>query len=625
MPYNNLPRSSWGKMDSCVSRVQKTGKSKDAAIAICYNSIKGSKKEKELDWNNMSDEQVEEVVTQVLDENVPLPGDEQHSKEQTHKKDYVPYGITSFGELDQYRAAQEQAHVVYETTSDFTNLVESIMYSPDVADKSAAIMKLADEFSRRVKNSSNANNSSKEQADTLPDSAFLYAKSIEKGDADNSPLVKRLFPYKNTNGAVDLVRLREAIALIPQSDLPKETKESLLKEASLMLNRAQQELGIQPVDERDVVERVVDAVKSLIGKQDPQEKQINAPLFIWKEEDGSYKWAARFSNNYRDDDNPAEIISEKSHIRFVEMVDKGQYEKPELWLWHRPEWKCGQATGVAYDDSGFAIATGYFDKGKEYVAEWLSKQSNVAVSRAMPRDSIARDNQDPSVILEHQTVEISPLPLWAAANKLTGFVVLDAHKEADMAIPQKKRNSFINEWGIDPALLDKLEQQNAADAAKAKEEGRDSKEKTDVEQPVDQVNQTEQADDKEAGATTPAAVSNDALQTPPTREEIADAFGVIFNDMKGLIEVVSERLSALESTVKELKETDDEKVAKAAWNVPTASLGALLSQRVVGKPEAVVDGRSSLAKSKPKEAATVKSHFGIPFIDQLVSGQDNQE
>lgn len=39
MPYANLPKSDWGKMDDCVTKVMATGKDKQAAIAICYTSI----------------------------------------------------------------------------------------------------------------------------------------------------------------------------------------------------------------------------------------------------------------------------------------------------------------------------------------------------------------------------------------------------------------------------------------------------------------------------------------------------------------------------------------------------------------------------------------------------------
>jgi phage FluMu protein Com len=43
MPYNNLPKMMWPKMERCVTDVMKSGKDKQAAIAICYESLMGKK------------------------------------------------------------------------------------------------------------------------------------------------------------------------------------------------------------------------------------------------------------------------------------------------------------------------------------------------------------------------------------------------------------------------------------------------------------------------------------------------------------------------------------------------------------------------------------------------------
>jgi hypothetical protein len=43
MPYTNVPEALWGKMDSCVEKVQKQGHSKKSAIAICHTSVVGEK------------------------------------------------------------------------------------------------------------------------------------------------------------------------------------------------------------------------------------------------------------------------------------------------------------------------------------------------------------------------------------------------------------------------------------------------------------------------------------------------------------------------------------------------------------------------------------------------------
>lgn len=39
MPYSNVPSALTTKMDRCVTRVQRQGKTKEQAIAICYKSV----------------------------------------------------------------------------------------------------------------------------------------------------------------------------------------------------------------------------------------------------------------------------------------------------------------------------------------------------------------------------------------------------------------------------------------------------------------------------------------------------------------------------------------------------------------------------------------------------------
>lgn len=41
MPYSNVPKSLWPKMERCVAQVKKSGKGKNA-YAICYASVVGS-------------------------------------------------------------------------------------------------------------------------------------------------------------------------------------------------------------------------------------------------------------------------------------------------------------------------------------------------------------------------------------------------------------------------------------------------------------------------------------------------------------------------------------------------------------------------------------------------------
>ena len=516
MPYANVPDHLTAKMDSCVQKVMRQGNDKKSAIAICYRSIVGKEANTMTETNDTAQSN-EAEKTQTKD----------------RAKGYVPYGITSFDQLDEWRKARDKAEEVYDLTSDLNGLIDSILYDPEIEDKGEKVAEVAKEYSIRMK--------------------MVQNKEVE----------------------------------------------------------------VEVKDTKSLVDKITAVIKSLL----PTKEHKTSPMMVWKETDGTYRWLARYSNNFKDDDNPPDIIAEKSHKRFVEMVDKGEYPLPELWLWHVPEWKCGQATAVAYDDNGFAVAIGYFDKGKENVAEWIMNQKNVAVSHAMPAASIKRDPDNSSIIVEHQTVEISPLPLWAAANKLTGFIVLDGeNKEADMAIPKAKRDSLVNDWGIEPGLLDRLEAQNLADAEKALAEQRERKEQSET--PVESAAQAEEVEPTEQAE----QEEKEAADQPPTRREIADAIANVLLPFKESLDSVSERIKSVEASIKELEADDSEKIAKTAAGIPAASLGAMIAQSVIGKSAAAVDGRSSLAKSKPKEkkSAADEGMIGISFIDEMIAESDQE-
>lgn len=73
--------------------------------------------------------------------------------------------------------------------------------------------------------------------DQLPDSSFLYIESGGSKDSDGktTPRSLRHFPYKDANGTVDLPHLRNAIARIPQSSLPKDLRDKLQVRAEKLL------------------------------------------------------------------------------------------------------------------------------------------------------------------------------------------------------------------------------------------------------------------------------------------------------------------------------------------------------------------------------------------------------
>ena len=66
--------------------------------------------------------------------------------------------------------------------------------------------------------------------------------------------------------------------------------------------------------------------------------------------------------------------------------------------------------------------------------------------------------------------------------------------------------------------------------------------------------------------------------------------------------------------------TKEEQAQATIKNTPMASLAALLTQSAIGDKSTQIDGRSSLAQSKPKEAPVPEEHVtGIPFLDAMLA------
>jgi hypothetical protein len=403
------------------------------------------------------------------------------------------------------------------------------------------------------------------------------------------------------------------------------------------VNKDVKEVGGDDNDdpEQRIADKVIATFKGYFDNlfKGEEEKEKSSEFMVWKEKDGSVRWLAIYSNNFRDEDRPVkEIISEVSHINFVDLVDTKQVDPPELWLWHVPEWKLGVADLVAWDDAGFAVAAGHIDQGKESVAEWISEQKDVAVSHGMPNDSIMRDPDDQSIIIRHITKEISPLPNWAAANKRTGFVTFDGNtihsgkEEFDMTIPKDKKDKLVSDWGANPSLIDELEQMNVAEADKAAADGVESKEAKDDD--TTEGATTEEVDTE--GDAKPTETEPEAGETQeetsdtsdfPTREEVAEVLVPIAQQVNTLTESINE----LSKQIGGLLKDDKEKVKDTVDSTTKASLAALVAQgsSAIGSDEAEIDGSSNLAKDGPQQADG-EPITGITFLDKILEqGSEN--
>jgi hypothetical protein len=89
------------------------------------------------------------------------------------------------------------------------------------------------------------------------------------------------------------------------------------------------------------------------------------------------------------------------------------------------------------------------------------------------------------------------------------------------------------------------------------------------------------------------------------------------------ITAIATRLDAMDKEIKEVKEAKADEVAMEllAHKTPRSSIEAMIANRAIGSPEAMVRKNSSLAKSEPKipDDQTKEQPTGIPFLDRLIT------
>lgn len=389
------------------------------------------------------------------------------------------------------------------------------------------------------------------------------------------------------------------------------------------------EMKDKEIDQKGgLIEQIHKGVSQLVERLSPKNKDkepAQEGFTVFKDKEGHLRWIAKYSNNFRDDEE--EIIAEKSHKRFVELVDKGLAPYPSLLLWHEKAWELGDADWVAYDDAGFALASGPVKKEAEGVAQWLSKQKDIRMSHGMPRSTIKRDESDPSVIIEHETREVSILPKAKAANKLTGMYIIEKELQEDnhMAIPKEKKKTILD-WGIDDDVLGDLEKINALEAEAAVEADIDRKEKDEVDE--------KESEDKEDTSTKEEEVSEEQEEAEEqeekelSREEVFEALKMVADNVEKLAKATDERFASLEEQIEKSDEKAKEELNKVLGDTPPASLAGMLAKNfsAIGSEETEVDGRTSLAQDKPKEAESEDfGPFPAPFLNKMVSQKEEVE
>jgi hypothetical protein len=532
---------------------------------------------------------------------------------------YAPlHGATSFNEAEELQHVEIINSEIRRLNWTFQDLVANVLDDDEINDKPAAITALVQEYSQRL---SAVPQEAPKKGFFKSIAEFFGKKEVDPYELKDGTEEKRTGPAMKREANIDFPARDYAYVPDPQrpatwklrlTESPGKVSIRALGKAAKALSTGGfggKKLNLPPAVLSSVKRRIRQEYRKLgvsekdipaAVKIDDAQPRQKSTFFVLKDNTGSYRWFSVYSNNYRDDDNPPEIISEASHRAFTKAVDEGVFPMPELWIWHYDH-PVGDADWLDFTDGGLALASGTFRKGYESTAKKLANYDEpLLTSHGMPTQYLVRDQDDPSIIWFHVTKEISPLPAWAAANKLTGFVVLS--KEQDMPISDEKQSMLRNV--LPEGLFDDLNSAVAAAEGKATEEDRESKEATDAEA------DTETKDTPEADE--PQYV---------TAVEIAEALGEVLNPLLKAVSFLTERQAGLEATVKELQVAEQTKEEQTKEETPRSSaLAELLAGQLAPAAE-VKEGEDTPA---PKETPAPVDGTGLPFIDQLIATSQGQ-
>lgn len=523
---------------------------------------------------------------------------------------YVPFGITSFADLDTYRNTQEQAREIWELTDELHMLMQNVINNPDAGPD--ALDKLFKEFQARIG-----------QASSMEKSAAVDEKSaIKRENGIDFPPGDYAYVPDPASPSTWKLRLTESPGKVTVAQLGRAA--AALSSGGFRGNKAE----IPSAALAAVKRRIRQEYRTLKVPENNIPASVKENFSIFKNAEGQYRFLAVYSNCFRDDDGIPEIISSKSHTNFVEMVDEGIVPYPSLMHYHIPGTEWGQCDMVDFVD-GFAIAGGYILEGKEAEAELMLEcieaGDDIRMSHGMPEPFIARDKDDPTIIEFHITTEISDLPFEKAANKLTDFIVLS--KETHMPLSNDKRQYLRDKAGYSDEQIASVEAALAGMSKAAVAAGIESKEAaTPPAAPVEPVAEQQPADEEAKPVAEEAAKSaTPATEDPITREEIANAFGAMIQPLIADNEDKAARIATLEAEVKELRVANKQYEQAVEDTTPVLSLAELMAMQVVGQKAARVDGRTTLAKNGPVEAPPDETPIsGVPRVDQLIRNAQSQ-
>lgn len=508
---------------------------------------------------------------------------------------YVPMSVVSFNELEAMQKAAQTGRAIQDLTYQFKELVTNIVYSTELNNKSGAIKKLTEEYTSRLESTASYSEK-KEMDDTSPlsllgDSDESHEKSpIKREGGIDFPAQDYAWVPDPAKPATWKIRLTESPGKVSLAQLGKAA-------ATLSTGGFRGQKAQIPQTALSAVKRRIRAEYRKMGVPETSiPSSIRKEFSVWKSvEDGKWHWFAVYSNNFRDRDNPPEIISEKSHKTFVGLVEQNLVSPPELWHWHLPGTKWGTSEVVGYEN-GFAWAAGVVDEGHEKEAESLSKQDDIRVSHGMPSRFLKRLSDDPTVIDFHITSEISPLPGWAAANEHTGFNTFQGVQP--MTAAQKKY--LKDAAGLSDQEITERELALASKEQEVEDEG------------VERKGEDGEEEKKEE-------------TLPSETKELVEALGAI----TGILKEMRGKMNSMEDEIKQLKLSDAEKIEEKSRLTPALSMKELIRGIVYEDDTAEIEKDNPLLKGKPKKvkklpkvSANGYGSTGVGYLDNLLNDDE---
>lgn len=414
-------------------------------------------------------------------------------------------GPTSYSELDAAMVAREQAQKVREETYTVQELVSNIAYSMMTPDqKSKAIVSVGEGFGSRLKKIVNE----KVEKDFV-DMELLELKAIVARDSRHTSVIEKAKDFIASNFSTPDPATKTYIR-------------KWLKDTIAILEKAEN------ITTRESVPELLKAAKDAgIGVSDS--------IMIEKDATGSWRAVLWPSNNFEDRDK--ETLTEKSHLEFVEWINKNMDCSPAFATWHKPGTRRENYMDFVAYEKGFLLMSTPLTEKEAVLLLKMQIQTDIGLS--IGGIALERDKEDSNIITKYRIFEVSDLPIERAANPFTNIELIS--KEAQMDI-EKYLSDMLGDSDRAKKILGKMElsQKNLREAGVKEKEVADS-----PEAPVTKNAPAQPVDLKELV---------EKMSTELGMKELSDTIAVLME--------TAEKVPVLEGLVKELAASKDDALAE---------------------------------------------------------------